>query len=102
MSKKSSCWSSPGRDDPLRHPRRRVELPNGAEVARLPGPFDGKGPLFAASRKLSVNRNQIEEDYALEITTGTVARDKYDAFVAEAHRTDDAFRASTRIKPPAK
>ena len=82
------------------HVRRRVELPPKAAIARLPGPFDGKGPLLSAQRKISVAGNTVEEDFTLEVTTGTVPKDKYDAFVAETHRTDDAFRASTYVKPP--
>ena len=82
------------------HMRRRVELPPKAQIARLPGPFEGKGPLMSASRKISVAGNTIEEDFTLEVSTGTVPREKYDAFVTETHRTDDAFRASTRVKPP--
>ena len=63
-------------------------------------PFDGKGPLFAAQRKISVAGTSIEEEFTLEVSTGTVPQNKYEAFVTEAHRTDDAFRASTRVKPP--
>jgi hypothetical protein len=82
------------------HVRRRVELPAKAKISRLPGPFEGKGPLLSAQRKISVAGNTIEEDFTLEVTTGTVPKERYDAFVAEAHRTDDAFRASTHVKPP--
>jgi len=82
------------------HVRRRVELPPKASVARLPGPFDGKGPLMSAQRKISVAGSTIEEDFTLEVSTGTIPKDKYDAFVTETHRTDDAFRASTYVKPP--
>ena len=82
------------------HVRRRVELPPKASIARLPGPFDGKGPLLSAQRKISVAGSTIEEDFTLEVSTGTIPKDKYDAFVTEIHRTDDAFRASTHVKPP--
>lgn len=82
------------------HVRRRVELPPKAAIVRLPGPFEGKGPLLSASRKISVAGNTIEEDFTLEVTTGTVPKDRYDAFVSQTHLTDDAFRASTRVKPP--
>ncbi len=82
------------------HVRRRVELPPTATVARLPGPFELKGLLLSAQRKLSVSAATIEEDFTLDVTTGTIPKDRYDAFVAETHRTDDAFRASTRVKPP--
>ena len=82
------------------HVRRRVELPPTASIARLPGPFDGKGPLFGATRKISVTGTAIEEDFTLDVASGTVAPDKYEAFVGAARQTDDAFRASTRVKPP--
>jgi len=82
------------------HVRRRVDLPPKAQVARLPGPYEGKGPLLSAQRKIAVNGSTIEEDFTLEVTTGTVPRERYDAFVTEAHRADDAFRASTRVTPP--
>jgi hypothetical protein len=82
------------------HVRRRIELPAKAQIARLPGPFEGKGPLMSAARKISVAGTSIEEDFTLDVTTGTVPREKYDAFVTSAHQTDDAFRASTRVKPP--
>ncbi len=82
------------------HVRRRVDLPAKAQIVRLPGPFDGKGPLLSATRKIAVNGTSIEEDFTLDVTTGTIAKDRYDEFVAETHKTDDAFRASTRVKPP--
>lgn len=84
------------------HARRRVELPKGATVARVPGPFAAKGPLLAARRQIAVSGNTIEDDFVLDVTTGTVPRESYDAFVAEARRTDDAFRASTRVAPAPK
>ncbi len=82
------------------HLRRRVELPAKAKIARLPGPFEGKGPLLAARRQVSVRGQTIEEDFVLEVTTGTVPRDAYEAFVGAARGADDAFRASTRVTPP--
>jgi hypothetical protein len=83
------------------HVRRRIELPAKAKISRLPGPCEGKGTLTNASRKISVAGSSIEEDFTLDVTTGTVPSDKYDAFVSSARQTDDAFRASTRVKPPA-
>ncbi|MBX3227724.1 MAG: hypothetical protein KIT84_15315 [Labilithrix sp.] len=83
------------------HVRRRVELPAKAQIARVPGPFDAKGPLFSATRKINVTGTSMEEDFTLDVVTGTVPRDKYEAFVTAAHHADDAFRASTRVKPPA-
>jgi hypothetical protein len=82
------------------HVRRRVELPAKARITRLPGPFEGKGPLMSASRKISVAGTSIEEDFTLDVTTGTIPQEKYEGFVTAAHHADDAFRASTRVKPP--
>jgi len=78
--------------------RRRIELPENAKIVRAPISFDGKGPLLSASRKFQITGTNIEEDFTLEISTGTVAREHYEQFVNAAQRTDDAFRASTRVK----
>lgn len=83
------------------HVRRRIDLPAKASLTRLPGPFDQKGPLFSATRKISVNGTSMEEDFTLVVTTGTVPQAQYEQFVQAAHHADDAFRASTRVKPPA-
>lgn len=84
------------------HVRRQVELPPNAAIARLPGPFRVSAPLIEAERRLAVRGQTIEEDFTLRISTGTVPRDQYGAFVADAHKTDDAFRGSTRVRPPPK
>jgi hypothetical protein len=81
------------------HLHRRVELPEQAAFTRLPGPFETKSQRVSASHKLSVSGTSLDEDFTLDVTTGTVARDAYNAFVDEAHRTDNAFRASTKVKP---
>lgn len=82
------------------HVRRRIDLPKGASIARLPGPFESKGPLLTAARKISVEGLTLEEDFTLDLRTGTIPQDAYDAFVLRARSTDDAFRASTQVKPP--
>jgi hypothetical protein len=82
------------------HVRRRIDLPAKSSLTRLPGPFDQKGPLFSATRKISVNGTSMEEDFTLDVTTGTIPQAQYEQFVAAAHHADDAFRASTRVKPP--
>ncbi|MEO7112811.1 MAG: hypothetical protein ABI183_20375, partial [Polyangiaceae bacterium] len=80
------------------HAHRRIELPPGAKVARLPGPFENKG-AFGASRKIAVSGSAIEDDFALSVGTGTIAPKEYAAFVDSARRADDAFLASTRVTP---
>jgi hypothetical protein len=84
------------------HVRRRVELPGGTNITTLPMPFDAVVPLVRASRKLSVTGTVVDDDFTLEVTTGTVARDGYEAFVTALRRTDDAFRASIRVHPATK
>ena len=83
------------------HVHRRVELPKGASVLRSPGPVDVRSSNLEAQRKLTVDGTAIEEEFSLLVTTGTIAADKYGAFVADAHKVDDGFLASTRVKPPA-
>jgi len=83
------------------HLRRRIALPKGSTLAKLPGPFEVDSPLLRASRKIAVNGETIEEDFSLTLSTGTIGKDAYNAFTESAHRVDDAFLASMRIAPPA-
>jgi hypothetical protein len=81
------------------HAHRRIELPPGAKVARLPGPFEIKGNSLGASRKIAVSGSVIEDDFSLSVATGTVSPKDYSAFVDSARRADDAFLSSTRVTP---
>jgi hypothetical protein len=81
------------------HARRRVELPAGTAVVRVPGAFAVSGAILQASRKIGVASNVIEEEFTLSVSTGTIPASAYGAFVTDAHKTDDAFLASTRVKP---
>jgi hypothetical protein len=80
------------------HVHRRVELPPGAVVTRSPSPFEARSKELEVSRKLQVAGNVVEDDFALTVSTATVAASGYQAFVKAAHETDDAFRASTFAK----
>jgi hypothetical protein len=82
------------------HAHRRVELPPGATLARVPGPFDVKTANLEASRHISVSGNVVEDDFVLGVPTGTVPASGYGTFVTNAHRIDDAFLSSTRVQPP--
>jgi hypothetical protein len=83
------------------HVRRRVELPAGVAVVRLPGPIDVSTDLLQATRTLAVARvgsaNVVEEDFSLAVATGTIASADYAPFVTAAHRADDGFLASARL-----
>jgi hypothetical protein len=83
------------------HMHRKIELPSGAAVARLPGPVDVSTELLQASRKLTVETRDsgkvIDEDFSLAVATGTVAKADYARFVTAAHAADDGFLASARV-----
>jgi hypothetical protein len=84
------------------HLHRRVDLPKGATVARMPGPLDVKTSLVEASRRIGVEAGgaRIEDEFVLGVATGTVPTSEYDTFVKAAHAADDGFLASTRITMP--
>jgi hypothetical protein len=81
------------------HVHRRVELPKGAQVLRLPGPVDVKDANLEAQRKIAVDGNAIDEEFNLAVTTGTIPTARYAAFVQSAHKADDGFLASAKVKP---
>jgi hypothetical protein len=84
------------------HVHRRVELPKGATVARMPGPLEVKAKLVDASRKLAVtgDGSVVEDDFLLDVSTGTVPPGEYDAFVTGTHAADDGFLAAVRVTVP--
>jgi len=87
----------------LYHVKRYIELPAATQIVRVPLPFDGirgKGPLLSASRTIQVSGTTIEDNFTLDVKTGTVPPEHYGEFVAAARNIDDAFRASTRVKLP--
>jgi hypothetical protein len=98
------------------HMHRRVELPAGAAIARLPGPVEVSADLLRASRKVAIiareiapkalpddkanvdaKANVIDEDFSLGLATGTIAKSGYARFVTAAHAVDDGFLASARV-----
>ena len=84
------------------HVHRRIELPKGAAVARLPGPLEVRSKLVDASRAITIGGagQTIEEDFTLGVATGTIPADEYDAFVGVTRAADDGFLASTRVTLP--
>jgi hypothetical protein len=86
-------------DSPLQyHVRRRIELPAGASVTREPAIVDVRDGHLTASRKGTYKGTVIEEDYRLNLPTGTVGADEYQAFVERVHVVDDGFMAGIRVK----
>ena len=86
-------------DSPLQyHVRRRIELPAGYAVTREPAAIDVRDPHLTASRKGTYKANIIEEDYRLNLPTGTVDATEYQQFVERVHVVDDGFMAGVRVK----
>lgn len=86
-------------DSPLQyHVRRRVELPSGATITREPAIIDVRDPHLTAQRKGTYKGNVIEEDYHLNLPTGTIDAGEYQAFVGRVHVVDDGFMAGIRVK----
>ncbi|MBL9109100.1 MAG: hypothetical protein JNM74_07515 [Myxococcales bacterium] len=63
----------------------------------MPGPFDLRSKVFAASRKIAVDGTVVEDDFVLDMPTATVDAGLYGAFTKDVKRTDDAFLAGTRV-----
>src|SRR5262249_34328136 len=80
------------------HVHRRIELPAGASVARAPGAVDVHDGVLSAKRSIAVSPGVLEDDYTLSMSTGTVGVDAYAGFARDAHRVDDGFLASARVK----
>jgi len=80
------------------HVRRRIELPASAAVVKEPATIDVQHPRLAAARKGTYKGSVIEEDYRLNLPTGTVSADEYQAFVDSVHVVDDGFMAGIRVK----
>ncbi len=79
------------------HVHRRVGLPSGAVVGRVPGPLEVRAKLIDASRTVTVSQGTIEDDFVLGVATGTVSAIDYTEFARVAHQADDAFLAAERV-----
>jgi hypothetical protein len=80
------------------HFHRRIELPPGATVTRAPAELDVTDPNVSARRHLVHKGQVVEEDFALNLPTGTVAASRYKAFLEKVQAIDDGFMAGTRLK----
>jgi hypothetical protein len=81
------------------HLRRRIELPPGATVVRLPAPVSVDVPRIRATRKVVHDGGRVlEDDFTLNVPTGTVDAEAYQALVDKIHTVDDGFMAVTRVR----
>jgi hypothetical protein len=77
--------------------RRRVELPEGTSVAKLPGPMNVKDEIVA-SRTSQVAGRALVDEFSLSLPTTTIAPEDYEKFVAAMRKIDDAFLSEVRVK----
>jgi hypothetical protein len=89
-------------DQPLRYRiERRIELPAGAEVLRLPEPFALESERVRGRRTVGRDGVVLTDGFELSLPVATVATESFDAFVAAVRRIDDGFAHGTRIRLPA-
>lgn len=78
--------------------RRRIELPKGTVVMRPAAPLKLSNAGLNASRSGTYESNVIEEEFVLDLPTGTISTADYDGFVHRIRTVDDGFLAGTRVK----
>ncbi len=85
-------------DSPLQYRvRRTITLPSGAQIIRRPEQVTVVGKQLEASRSGKYGA-VIEEDFVLNLPTGTISADVYPAFVEKVRAIDDGFMAGTRVR----
>jgi hypothetical protein len=77
---------------------RRIELPKGTTVTRPAAPLKVASETLRAARSGTYENGAIEEDFILDLPTGTVSAGDYDTFVQGVRTVDDGFLAGTRVR----
>jgi hypothetical protein len=80
------------------HLRRRIQLPDGAELTRAPEGVSTVGANLRAERRGKVVGTSIEEDFTLSLPTGTVSAEAYPQFLEQLRVVDDGFMAGARVR----
>lgn len=80
------------------HMRRRIQLPDGAELTRAPDGVSTAGANLRAERRGKVVGTTIEEDFTLSLPTGTVSAEVYPQFLEQLRVVDDGFMAGARVR----
>lgn len=78
--------------------RRRIELPKSAVVTRPATPLDLKSTGLHATRVVKYEGGAIEEEFILDLPTGTISAEEYEGFVQRVRSVDDAFLTGTRVR----
>ena len=86
-------------DAPIQyHVHRRIELPAGSTITRVPTDLDVRGPNLTASRTTKSAGLVLEDSFTLSLPTGTVAAESYPIFVSKVQAVDNGFMAGTRVQ----
>lgn len=80
------------------HVHMRTELPAGAKIERAPSKVAVDDAHVQGRRTTTVTAGVIEEDFALNLPTGTVSPAAYPVFVEKVQAIDDGFMAGTRVR----
>ena len=77
---------------------RTITLPPNARVSRSPGAVEVAGVVLRATRKSSVNGNEVVDEFRLDLPTGTVTPGAYPAFARDVQTVDAGFLSGTRVE----
>lgn len=77
--------------------KRRIELPAGVKPVGVLPQVSVKHEHLEATRASKVTGSVIEEDFALQVLSGTIAVEAYDKFAQQAKRVDDGFMSGMRV-----
>jgi hypothetical protein len=86
-------------DQPLLyHVRRRLDLPPGIEVRRMPQALQLKSDALSAERLVQHRGQTLTDEYRLNLPVGTISAEHSEAFIEKVRRVDDGFRFGTIIE----
>jgi hypothetical protein len=86
-------------DAPIQyHLHRHIELPRGATIPVAPAPVRVSDARVQAQRTTTVAGNIVEEEFTINLPTGTVTPSAYQAFVGRVQTIDDGFLAGLRVR----
>ena len=80
------------------HFHRRIDLPSGSTIPVAPAAVRVSDVRVQAQRKTTVSGSRVEEDFTLNLPTGTVTPAAYQAFVGQVQTIDDGFLAGLRVR----
>lgn len=77
--------------------RRRIELPPSWSLASAPEQVEIRDPHLEASRTVRLDEGVLHEEMSLSLPSGTLPKDRYEAFVTTARKVDEGFLRELRL-----